>query len=170
MRIKNLSFALLAGCFVLAGCNKYVAETDKRIETTLSRVEEYKEMAEIPDLPEPIDTVRVQNDIWLGASSTKIMEGDALPSWVEKEDGITISISEDASLPEIIQEISDMTGGSTSAAATNPRSVETVITPVSTRAVHFAIFFLIVFPPSRFGSIYLFELLFRFICLHSIRG
>ena len=110
MRIKNLSFALLAGCFVLASCNKYVAETDKRIETTLARVEEYREMAEIPDLPEPIDTVRVQNDIWLGANSTKIMEGEALPSWVEKEDGITMAISENAKLPDIIQEISDMTG------------------------------------------------------------
>ena len=110
MLIKKLSFALLATCFILASCNKYVAETDKRIETTLSRIEEYNEMAEIPDLPQPIDTVRMQNDIWLGSSSTKIMEGESLPSWVEKEDGITIAISEDARLPDIIQEISDMTG------------------------------------------------------------
>lgn len=110
MLIKKFSLALLAGCFVLASCNKYVAEADKRIETTLARAEEYKEIAEIPDLPEPIDTVRVQNDIWLGASSTKIMEGEALPSWVEKDDGITISISEDASLSDVIQEIADMTG------------------------------------------------------------
>ncbi|MBO7483786.1 MAG: hypothetical protein J6T55_01520 [Alphaproteobacteria bacterium] len=110
MRIKNLSLALLAGCFVLASCNKYVAETDQRIETTLARVEEYSEIAEMPDLPEPIDTVRVQNDIWLGASSTKITKGESLPSWVEKEDGITMSISEEATLPDIMQEISEMTG------------------------------------------------------------
>ena len=110
MRIKNLTMALLAGCFVLASCNKYVAETDKRIETTLARIEEYREIAEIPDLPAPVDTVRVQNDIWLGANSTKIMEGEALPSWVEKEDGITIAISDQATFADIIQEISDMTG------------------------------------------------------------
>ena len=110
MRIKKLTLTLLATCFVLSACNKYVAEADRRIETTLARVEETKEMAEIPDLPKPVDTVRVQNDIWLGANSTKIMEGEALPSWVEKEDGITIAISEDAMLPDIIQEISDMTG------------------------------------------------------------
>lgn len=110
MRIKNLTYALLAGCFFLASCNKYVAEADKRIETTLARAEEYKEMAEIPDLPESMDTIRVQNDIWLGASSTKIMEGEMLPSWLEKEDSITMSISEEAKLPDIIQEISDMTG------------------------------------------------------------
>ena len=110
MRIKNLSFLLLAGCFALASCNKYVVETDKRIETTLARVEEYRDISKIPDLPENIDTVRVQNDIWLGNNSTKIMEGEALPSWVEKEDGITMSISEEASLTDILQEISDMTG------------------------------------------------------------
>ena len=110
MLIKKFSLALLAGCFVLASCNKYVAEADKRIETTLARAEEYREIAEIPDLPQSMDTVRVQNDIWLGVSSTKIMEGEALPSWVEKDDGITISISEDASLSDIVQEISDMTG------------------------------------------------------------
>ena len=110
MLIKKFSLALLAGCFVLASCNKYVAEADKRIETTLARAEEYREIAEIPDLPQSMDTVRVQNDIWLGVSSTKIMEGEALPSWVEKDDGITISISEDASLSDIVQVISDMTG------------------------------------------------------------
>jgi len=110
MRIKNLTLALLAGCLVLASCNKYVAEADQRIETVLTRAEELKETAKIPDIPQPVDTVRVQNDIWLGASSTKIMEGEALPSWVEKEDGITMSISGDASLADIIQEISDMTG------------------------------------------------------------
>ena len=110
MLIKKLSVALLAGCFALAACNKYVVETDKRIEETLSRVEEYQEAAQIPDLPEPNDTVRVQNDIWLGSSSTKIMEGDALPSWLEKDDGITVAISEDAKLPDILQEVSDITG------------------------------------------------------------
>lgn len=110
MLIKKFTLALLGASFVLAGCNKYVAEADKHIETTLARAEEMREMSEIPDMPQPMDTVRVQNDIWLGASSSKIMEGNALPSWVEKEDGITIAISEDAKLPDIIQEISDMTG------------------------------------------------------------
>ena len=110
MLIKKLSIALMAGCFVLSACNKYVVETDKRIEETLSRVEEYQEAAQIPDLPEPTDTVRVQNDIYLGNQSIKIMQGDALPSWLEKDDGITIAAAEDAKLTDILQEISDMTG------------------------------------------------------------
>ena len=110
MLIKKLSIALLAGCVALSGCNQHVAKANKRIEETLSRVEEYKEMAQIPDLPEPTDTVRMQNDIYLGNQSVKIMEGDSLPSWLEKDDGITMAVSEDATLPNILQEISDITG------------------------------------------------------------
>ncbi|MBQ3695432.1 MAG: hypothetical protein II938_00460 [Alphaproteobacteria bacterium] len=101
--------ALMASCFLLTACNKYVADTDKKIETTLERIEEYNLQAQVPSLPEPTDTVRVHNDIWLGNESMKIMEGDALPAWLEKEDSITIAISKDETLPEVIQEISDLT-------------------------------------------------------------
>lgn len=110
MHIKKFTLALLMGCFTLAACNEHVVEVDKRIETTLARTEEYLEASQIPDLPEPVDTVRMQNDIWLGTQSTKIAEGDPLPSWVEKEDGITVAISDQTTLPNILQEISDMTG------------------------------------------------------------
>ncbi len=101
--------ALMAGCTLLAACNKYVADTDKKIETTLERVEEYHLQSQVPDLPEPTDTVRMHNDIWLGSESVKIMEGDTLPSWLEKEDSITIAIAQDATLSDVIQEISDLT-------------------------------------------------------------
>ena len=101
--------ALMAGCSLLAACNKYIAETDKKIETTLERVEEYHLQSQVPDLPEPTDTVRMHNDIWLGSESVKIMEGDTLPAWLEKEDSVTIAISQNATLPELVQEISDIT-------------------------------------------------------------
>ena len=101
--------ALMAGSLVLAACNKYVADTDKKIETTLERVEEYNQLAEIPDLPEPTDTVRMHNDIWLGNESVKILEGDTLPAWLEKEDSVTLAIGEDASLADVVQQISDLT-------------------------------------------------------------
>lgn len=110
--VKKSTFsliALLAGCSLLVACNKYIAETDKKIETTLERVEDYNQRAQIPDMPEPTDTVRMQNDIWLGSESVKIMEGEALPSWLEKEDGITIAIAENATLPDVVQQISDLT-------------------------------------------------------------
>ena len=110
MRIKQFTLGLLAGCLALTACNEHVVEVDQRIETTLARAEEYLEAAQIPDLPAPTDTVRMQNDIWLGSQSVKIMEGDALPSWVEKDDGVTMAISEKDTLPNILQELSDMTG------------------------------------------------------------
>ena len=100
--------ALMMGCLTLAACNKYIADTDKKIETTLERVEEYAQSAKIPSLPEPTDTVRMHNDIWLGNESIKIMEGDSLPSWLEKEDGITVAIAKNATLPEVAQQISDL--------------------------------------------------------------
>ena len=110
--LKKSAFSLIAltaGCVLLAACNKYVADTDKKIETTLERVEEYHLQSQVPDMPEPTDTVRVQNDIWLGNESVKIMEGDTLPAWLEKEDSVTIAIAEDATLPDVIQQISDIT-------------------------------------------------------------
>jgi len=110
--LKKYSFsliALIAGCSLLTACDRYTAQTDKKIETTLERVEEYVQQAQIPTMPEEVDTVRMHNDIWLGNESVKIMEGETLPSWLEKDDGITIAIAEDATLPELAQQISDLT-------------------------------------------------------------
>lgn len=114
MNAKWLKAGLLAGIMggmlVLSACNRYVEKTNDKIETTLARAEEYKLKSSIPDLPQPVDTVRMENDIWLGNSSVKIMEGDALPGWLEKEDSITISIAQQATLPDLAQELTEMTG------------------------------------------------------------
>lgn len=101
---------VLGGVLLLSACNKYVEETNAKIETALERVEDLQKRATVPDLPQPVDTVRMQNDIWLGNSSVKIMEGDALPAWLEKDDSITLSIAEETTLPTLAQEITDMTG------------------------------------------------------------
>ncbi len=106
----GILFGVLGGVFLLSACNKYVDETNKKIETTLERVEDLRQRATVPDLPQPVDTVRMQNDIWLGNSSVKIMEGDALPAWLEKDNSITLSIAEETTLPTLAQEITDMTG------------------------------------------------------------
>ncbi|MDD3668807.1 MAG: hypothetical protein PHX68_00710 [Alphaproteobacteria bacterium] len=113
MQIKSWKIgiaAVLAAACTLTACNRYVDKADRQIETTLTRVEGHLQQAKVPDLPAPIDTVRVQNDIWLGESSTKIMEGDALPAWAEKENGVTLVISEQATLPELAQTLTDLTG------------------------------------------------------------
>ena len=101
-------FAL--GALALSACNHYVDKTNARIETVLEKTEMYNERATIPDLPEPVDTVRMNNDIWLGNSSVKIMEGDALPARFEKDDSITLAITQNASLDVLANELTDLTG------------------------------------------------------------
>ena len=114
MNANSLNKYFLAGALsmvlCLAGCDRYVADTNTKIETTLERTEQYKKEASIPDLPVPVDTVRVQNDLWLGDTSVKIMEGDALPAKFEQEDSITFVVAEDATLPDLARELTDMTG------------------------------------------------------------
>lgn len=107
---RVLSVVLLGCVSVLTGCDRYMDKTNEKIETTLERAEVYQQQATIPDLPAPVDTVRVQNDIWLGNSSVKIMEGDPLPWNMEKDDSITLVISQSATLPTLVQEITDITG------------------------------------------------------------
>lgn len=98
-------------CFIgLSGCTRYVDETTRRIETNLDEAELDLVKAKLPDVPESIDTVRLKNDIWLGDQSMKIMEGDPFPGHLEKEDSVTMVISKEATLPQLAQEITDMTG------------------------------------------------------------
>lgn len=111
-RLLKYAFATALICSIAAvtGCNKYVEKTNKKIETTLDRTETALQRATVPDVPQPVDTIRVSDNIWLGSQSVKLMEGDALPAWTEKEDAITISIAEEADLTLIAQEITDLTG------------------------------------------------------------
>ena len=61
----GLTGILMGATFMLTACNEYVARTNEKIETVLERTEEHLQQAQIPDLPEPVDTVRTKNDIWL---------------------------------------------------------------------------------------------------------
>lgn len=114
MLIKSIKLtvlcALLTGVFTLTACNRYVDKTNKKIETTLERIEDNLQQSTIPDLPEPVDTVRTKNDIWLGTSSVKISEGDALPANLEENDSVIMAIAEEATLPFLAQEITETTG------------------------------------------------------------
>jgi len=114
MNVKSFQKYILTGLFggalLLSACNHYVDKTDARIETVLERTEMYSERATIPDLPEPVDTVRMNNDIWLGNSSVKIMQGDAFPAKFEQDDSITFAISKNATLPDLAQELTDTLG------------------------------------------------------------
>ena len=107
---KFLIMGTMGCALLLSACNYYVDRTNKKIEENLERVEERRQEAEIPDLPEPVDTVRMYDDIWLGDTSVKIMQGDALPAHLEKDDSVTLAISQNTTLPVLAQELTDLTG------------------------------------------------------------
>ena len=107
---KLCIIGVVGSALLLSACNYYVAKTDEKIETILEKTEEARLQAEIPDMPEPVDTVRMHNDIWLGDSSVKIMEGDALPANFERDDSITLAIAKDSTLSALAQELTDLTG------------------------------------------------------------
>ena len=102
--------AVALGALILSACNHYADKTSARVEAVLEQTEMYKERASIPDLPEPVDTVRMNDDIWLGNTSVKIMEGDALPASFERDDSITLAITQNASLAVLATELTDLTG------------------------------------------------------------
>ena len=108
--IAGVCTVCVAGLLVLTACTTYVDETNRRIETNLEEAELNLVRAKIPDVPEVTDTVRMKDDIWLGNQSVKIMEGDPLPANLEKDDSVTMVISSEATLPQLAQEITDMTG------------------------------------------------------------
>ena len=72
VKSKKIWMGLLGCAFLLTGCDYYTDKANQRIETILERTEAYRQQATIPDMPAPVDTVRIQNDIWLGDSSVKI--------------------------------------------------------------------------------------------------
>ena len=107
---KYVLIGVAVWALALSACNHYVDKTNARIETVLEKTETYRERATVPDLPEPVDTVRVNNDIWLGNTSVKIMEGDALPSKFEYNNSITLAITQNEPLSVLATELTDLTG------------------------------------------------------------
>ena len=76
-------------------------ELDEQIATQAEEVKDLKEKAVVPGEPVPDDVVRVKNDIWLGDTSTVEFEGEALPSYLEAKDGITLISNRPITLYEI---------------------------------------------------------------------
>ncbi|NCB49984.1 MAG: hypothetical protein EOM53_04840 [Alphaproteobacteria bacterium] len=108
--LKTVAVLLVSSSFLLSSCTRYAEKTSEEIETTLERTESYLERAPIPQSPMTLDTVVSKNDIWLGDSSVKMTQGDPLPAWLEKKDGITLILSDQMNLAELAHEITLLTG------------------------------------------------------------
>ena len=115
MQIKKtlhlLSIAtLMAVGMGLSGCNDHVKEVEDHVQTVLDEVEVYVEQAKIPYRPEPIDTVTMKEDIWLGQDSFKISGGEPFPLVMETPDALTVSFAQPVTLADLAVDLRDMTG------------------------------------------------------------
>ncbi len=115
MQIKKtlnlLSFAILAvSSLGLVACNNHVKEVEDNIQTVLEEAEVYVEQAKIPYKPEPIDTVLMKEDIWLGQDSFKIAGGEPFPLAFEAPDALTVSFGQPVTLADLAVDLREMTG------------------------------------------------------------
>ena len=71
----SLLVALTAGCVLLSACNKYVARTDKKIETTMERVEELNQQENnLGDTVKNLKISFVGDSVMLGAVLSKTLQ------------------------------------------------------------------------------------------------
>ena len=115
MQIKKslhlLSIAtLMAVGLGLSGCNDHVKEVEDHVQTVLDEAEVYVEQAKIPYKPEPIDTVIMKEDIWLGQDSFKITGGEPFPLVMETPDALTVSFAQPVTLADLVVDLREMTG------------------------------------------------------------
>ncbi len=108
---KFLSVAfLVTACFGLSACNDHVKEVEDNVSVVLDDAERYIEQARIPYQPEPIDTVTMKEDIWLGQDSFKMTGGQPFPLALETPDALTVSFAEPITLADLVTDLREMTG------------------------------------------------------------
>ena len=109
MRMTNI-FKLLTLCIlgITVACS-VSPEMDREMAQRAKDTLDLKQKAAMPTEPIPDDVVRVKNDIWLGDTSKVEFEGEPIPSYLEKKDGITLISNRPITLYEIGSMISKIT-------------------------------------------------------------
>ncbi|MBO5997817.1 MAG: hypothetical protein J6P93_04765, partial [Alphaproteobacteria bacterium] len=115
MQIKKTLYLLSTLTFAavtlgLTACGNHIKEVEDNVQLVLDETETYMEQAKIPYKPEPIDTVSVKEDIWLGQSSFKITGGEPFPADMEAPDALTLSFAEPVTLADLVVDLHEMTG------------------------------------------------------------
>ncbi|MEE6206790.1 MAG: hypothetical protein VZR95_01900 [Alphaproteobacteria bacterium] len=109
MRLTNfIKLSVIAILGVTVACS-VSPEMDKDMAQRAEDVLDLKQKAAVPGDPIPDDVVRVKNDIWLGDTSTVEFEGEAVPSYLETKDGITLISNRPITLYEIGSMINKIT-------------------------------------------------------------
>ena len=101
MRMTNiLKLATLCVLGITVACS-VSPEMDREMSQRAKDTLDLKQKAAMPGEPIPDDVVRVKNDIWLGDTSKIEFEGEAVPSYLETKDGITLISNRPITLYEI---------------------------------------------------------------------
>lgn len=109
MRMTNI-FKLATLCIlgITVACS-VSPEMDREMAQRAKDTLDLKQRAAMPGEPIPDDVVRVKNDIWLGDTSKVEFEGEAIPSYLETRDGITLISNRPITLYEIGSMINKIT-------------------------------------------------------------
>ncbi|MBR1949044.1 MAG: hypothetical protein IKA30_04560 [Alphaproteobacteria bacterium] len=102
MHITNFRNSALGLCAIalIASCS--ISTTiDTSMNTDIESATKLKEEAKIPTKIANQDLIKVNDDIWLGNTSSIEYEGQPLPSYLEANDGITLVSNRPISLYEI---------------------------------------------------------------------
>lgn len=109
MRMTNFWKLTAIGLITITVACSISPEIDAEIDAQEAKTVEMARQATVPQEPIPDDVVRVKNDIWLGDTSTVEFEGEAIPSYLETKDGITLISNRPITLYEIGNMISKIT-------------------------------------------------------------
>ena len=109
MRMTNWYKLGILGIFGLLVACSVSPELDTEMAKQAKQASDLKQKSAVPGEPIPDDVVRVKNDIWLGDTSKIEFEGEPIPSYLEKEDGITLISNRPITLFEIGSMINKIT-------------------------------------------------------------
>lgn len=107
---NRLTKYILSGCLLALAACSLGKTVDTDVDRNLEKIETSIQNAHPADTQMSLDTISVKDDIWLGNTSTKIHEGEALPAKFETETGITLFSTQPVSLLALSEELTRLTG------------------------------------------------------------
>ena len=110
MHFNNMKKFVLGALIIIgvAACSM-ATSMDATVEREAEATTKLKEIAKAPGKLEPDDVIRVKNDIWLGDTSEIEFEGEPIPAYLEKPDGVTLISSKPLTMLEIVNMIQKTT-------------------------------------------------------------
>lgn len=110
LTIKQLMKYILSALLLVVNACSLSETVDTEVDRNLEKIQTSLENAHPPETQMSLDTISVKDDIWLGNTSMKIHEGEALPARFETENGITLFNTEPVGLMALAEQLTRMTG------------------------------------------------------------